>query len=1154
MFKLQVLIIPQNALFTVDSSGCGTNNTGSDNATNAENIDNIDGGNLNNSRSNNKESHSIFRNYSSSPAPGSERTLNAISTPILPNQYGLQRLQSFNPNNSLVTHPNLSSYVQSNLSNNFRIKKFLHITYSNNRLETIAHEISQRFLKLYPNEEPLQILNIQNFEECDLDPDYTAEMVFDNNNVCRVIVANEFNEFDDAIINNNGKRHLAGGLNSVMKKIRKPKQSQQQNAENTFHVNSSIWSFHEDSPSANPHNYSSSRNVLPYQVMNKPLGMKEDASSAGPNISLAIPDVDDTVIHPHKSQHLKVASPIVATGSPTRITSGMLNVHSQPDLSKVDYEEDINGSMYIEQDGKKASVSTKEDAMKNKSSKMSSSAPLPKNATDSSFMNNADLSSSSLNVSSSNVPAAELKTPESNKTGLLSMTNKRLTPSDQSAEGSAAKKDNKRQKMQPTFNTSSPITSTEKISARLDQPRLTHQDTSGTISASNEGSGLTALRGSETNNNTTEINETLDVEKAMREKTAKEKAIKEKAEKVAEAKAAKEKMAKEKAERAANEKAAKEKAAKEKAEKVAKAKAEKEKLAKQKAEKAAKAKAEKERLAKEKIEKAAKVKAEKERLAKERAEKAAKAKAEKEKIAKEKAEKAAKEKAEKAAKEKAEKERTAKEKAAKELAIKEKIAKEKAEKERLTREEADERKKEETKKNTTMEETAISTADKIATEVKPPKRSRRSSKNSEVIIIEATPETEKNARILKKPPNAVADDVDSDNILTDTEDDEDINKIRTLTRDDTPEDEKLNHPAKAVKVTKLSVTPAESRSQKKSFLAPAKLDGNPVSTLGGGASSLSDVSAKNPIASSEEPSTKDEKNSKDKGDAHSVKTISKLIQKENAKINDNAARHDEISGDIDMSNILPQKNRSIKPDMPKTAKTVTVKSSGVDSSLASSSSSDSTTDSDSDSSSGSESSDESSDDESFKPKVVPAPKTSVKASTLSQQNTEPLKKLETSEPNVSSQKSLSQSSPPKPAPYVKPPTSSISCNPTPIELSKRSSLPRLSAFLDKKLPEVRMQKKPPAKTESAGPNNSDSDSNSSDSSTDSSSDSSSASDSDGDSDSDSDSSDSDSKDGDAAKTKFINARTANQFVSTKKSKAKTKKNKGFNALMKDLKK
>ncbi|GAV26739.1 hypothetical protein PMKS-000195 [Pichia membranifaciens] len=1201
MFKLQVLIIPQSALSTVESSSCGTANTASDNAGDANDID---GNNLNNSKSNNGGKNSIFRTYSSSPVPGSERALNAISTPIPASQFNLHRLQSYNPNSSFAAYPNSFVSLPSHQTQNIRTKKFLHITYSSNRLETIAQEISQRFLKLYPNEEPLHILHIQDYEECDLDPDYTAEMVFDNNNICRVIVANEFNESDDAIINSNGKRYLAGDLNSVMKKVRKPK-TLKHSIESTSLANTSIWSFDEESRFSKPHRSSASRSSHPYHAMNKPIGMKEDANAShmGPNISLAIPEVDDTVIHPHKSEHLKIASPIVATGSPTRITSGMLNAKSQPDLSKVDYE-DLNSSMYVEPEEKRASVSTKEDAMRNRLIKTPASAPVSEAIADSSLINNADLSSSSLNVLPENV-AMELKTPESNKTSLLSMTNKRS-----SVSGSATKKTNKKQKTQPASNTSSPSTNAHKSLAHLDQPKSGNQENGPKLAPSNETSTVptpannAAIQVHNTDGKDVEVTDKEDAakEKATKEKAektektkaAKEKAAKEKAEKAEKAKIAKEKAAKERAEKAEKAKAAKEKAAKEKAEKAERVKAEKEKAAKEKAEKAEKAKAEKEKLAKEKAEKAkaAKEKAEKEKAEKEKAEKekaekekaekekAEKEKAEKEKAEKEKAEKekAEKEKAEKekAEKEKAEKEKAAKEKAAKEKVVKEKVAKERAEKEKAEKEKAEKEKlakkkaeednvaKERGEKEKLAKEKEQSTeknsniSSHVIPENKPLKRSRRVSRNDDVIVIDGTPEVDKGARILKKSSNAVAADVDSDNILTDTEDDEDISKIRILTRNDTPEDEKLNHPAKAIKVTKLSVSAAKSRVPNVSLAS----DKNEVSSVGtsnnlnnNGGSTPSNVSEDSATASSEGSPANKRRDLKKKEESSPGKIISKIIMKENAKIINGAARHDEISGDIDMSNILPQKNRVVKPVATMSTNKITDKSSSEtdsssDSSSGSSSDSGSGSSSSSESSSDSESSDESSDDESSRPKIVPAPKIAMKASTSSLGKPEPPKKsTSTTNANVKSPGVLPPILP-KPAPYVKPPPSAKTQSSTIVELSKRSSLPRLSAFLDKKLPEVRMQKNQSAKTENTEikPSDSDSTGSSDDSS------SSSASDSDSDSDTASDSSDSDSEDGDAVKAKFINARTANQFVSTKKSKTKAKKNKGFSALMKDSKK
>ncbi|KAG0689898.1 hypothetical protein C6P40_004246 [Pichia californica] len=1015
---------------------------------------NIDNNSNNNNNSNSTNDNLIFRNNSSSPNTESNK-LNAISTPISStvNQYNFPRVQqALNPNSSFMIYPNSfvapviyqpNNHINSiNTAMNSKIKKFLHITSSNNTLDIIAHEINNRFLKLYPNENSLQILTIQNSEECDLDPDYTVSMVFDNSNICRVIVANEFNDSDNSVINKNGKRYLTGDLNSVMKKVRKSNKKNNLNSksnENTSMMNSSIWSFNDDSNNTLDQTQNEKQNEKQnLHQMNKPLAMRDehDTTNFGTNISLAIPDIDDTVIHPSKSEYLKLASPIVAAGSPTRITSGMLNVNSQPDLSKADYSEDINGSMYIEQEGR-GSVSTKEDAFKKRKNSKANisisekSVPSLKLIEDSSFINNADLSSSSLNISTTNI-TSNLKTPESNKKTPVSLskiinTKRPNSKVDEINNSNVSSSNNTKSKRQKKKNSSTPpndIQTTLPVSKKIDNEKDNEE-----VERSEEERRAT--------------------EKATREIV--ERIAKEKAERLAKEKFENERIAKEKIEKdkivkeiADNEKSIKERLAnaeKEAKEQLAKEKADKEKKEKEKAERLAKEKAEKEILAKEKADRVAKENAE--RLAKEKAEKEKKEKEKAERLAKEKAEKEklAKEKADRVAKEKAEKEKKEKEKA-------ERIAKEKAEKERLAKEKAE---KEKTEKLTKEDNLSKDNAKKVVATIneadeKPSRRTRQNDFDDDIIMIDVGTST--------NDKNAIDSRLNVDSKKGD------ISVIKNH--------EVLNHPTKAVKVTKLSV----------SSLKPKVVDSVKINDA-----------TPSPVESNE----------------------SQISPKKN-----NASRHDEISGDIDLSNILPKKNRVISSLNSARGNL----SSDSDSSVSDSSDSDSNLDSDS------------SEDEKAMPKVVSAPKTINKINV-------PVEKLKVpppSKPGVTLVKTNKPINDPSPNLIAK-------ISPSPLETTKRSSLPRLSAFLDKKLPEVRIQKQQTKQLEKNQYSDSESSSDSdSDSDTSSGSDSDSAS-----SDSGSDS------DSDSGKSNFINSKIASQFV-TKKSKNKAKKNKGFSALMKDSKK
>ncbi|OUT20568.1 hypothetical protein CAS74_004229 [Pichia kudriavzevii] len=983
MFKLQVVIIPQSVLASSEQLGTTSSIVSS-------NTENGETGILANFEEQQSATNNALRRYTLGPGDL------AFSTPMF-----MPRMQQVNPNGSFMMQPSfVSSFQQPKFGN--KIKKFLHITSASNTLGQVALEIQQRFSKLYPYEGPLQIERIQNIEECDLDPDYTVSLIFDTSNICRVIVSNEFLDSDSAYINSNGKRHLTGELNKVMKKVRK---SATPNGNS-----SSIWSFNEENPSPNQN--------TPKLHLNKPIAMRESDSH---NISLPIPDVDDTIIHPTKRNNLKLASPIIAPGSPTRITSGMLDSHSKPNLSKVDYEEDINGSMYIDESSKK--VPSKEDAQKNKQSSdepfLSSLNP------DSSLIHEADLSSSSVK---------NTRTPDPK---------------------------NKKQKLNPQ---SSPLTKTKNASPD-NATRILEKSTESTKSTEIEKMVTANKRKQqETNGTIKENTEQLTSEKEKKaEKLAKERA--EKAEQISREKA-------ERAERLAKEKAAKaERVAKEKAEKaarLAKQKAEKAaRLANEKAEKAAKQqrlKEEKERAAKEKAERIAKDKAEKERLAKEKAERSAKEKVEKERLAAEKMEK------EKMEKEKLEKEKMEKEKMEKEKMEKEKMEKEKMEKEKMEKEKMEKEKMEKEKQE--KERSAKAKAERIAKELAAKEKAERLLKEkADKIAMSASQKAApvENKDITEKQK---VDDPTKDLVESSSEEDETIVN-------------KTNNSNKPAKIQKLIINLPKN-------IAP------PGTT----------------------PNKMAEAHIFDKS-----KVIDDIVGKQSTKGNEKATRHVEISGEIDTSNILPQKVRSTK------ANVTTITSSDSENNK------NSNTNSDSESSSSSESE---SEEETSKPKIVAAPRSASSSFTASSKS-KPLESL--AKQTISSSNSANASKSITPSKQTSPPSVNPIKPVTPLgsAISKRSSLPRLSNYIDKKLPEVRMQKKQAVKP-SIAESGSETDQ---DSETDSDSDSESGSDSDSNSDSD-DESDSPSA------GNFMDSKKANKFVTTKKPK-KAKKNSGFSALMKDSK-
>lgn len=71
------------------------------------------------------------------------------------------------------------------------LRRFLHLTLEETVLKVLMEEIVTRFTKLYPDEDQLEIVGLQDQSKCDLDPDFTVGDVFDSGDVIQVICANE---------------------------------------------------------------------------------------------------------------------------------------------------------------------------------------------------------------------------------------------------------------------------------------------------------------------------------------------------------------------------------------------------------------------------------------------------------------------------------------------------------------------------------------------------------------------------------------------------------------------------------------------------------------------------------------------------------------------------------------------------------------------------------------------------------------------------------------------------------------------------------------------------------------------------------------------------------------------------------------------------
>lgn len=92
-----------------------------------------------------------------------------------------------NSNNNLFMSSFLSSHIPQP-----KFKKFLHFTKPSNTLLVLAEEIVAKCNKIYPNlKEEVEIVTLQDVNECDLDPDFIVKDVFNADNVVRAILRDE---------------------------------------------------------------------------------------------------------------------------------------------------------------------------------------------------------------------------------------------------------------------------------------------------------------------------------------------------------------------------------------------------------------------------------------------------------------------------------------------------------------------------------------------------------------------------------------------------------------------------------------------------------------------------------------------------------------------------------------------------------------------------------------------------------------------------------------------------------------------------------------------------------------------------------------------------------------------------------------------------
>lgn len=256
------------------------------------------------------------------PANGYQNSIINSSPNLLGRELGTSTPNTNNNNTQLFQNSSFYAVEEPAL------RKFLHITQKSKNLLEVAHEIMLRFEKLYPDEEPLEILKLQDSQSCDLDPDYKAGEVFDYDNVVRVLLSNEIatdipvtnSSETPQVHNGHGKRPASQIFSSLIV----PKKRQKDNR-------SSIWKSDEtrrSTPLSNqvyPDENDGNETKGNESIRNISINAEDSAE-----LSLPPPEDDDTrYLDPKKSKSTVAASPLPPSSK--RITSGML-VAPEPQL------------------------------------------------------------------------------------------------------------------------------------------------------------------------------------------------------------------------------------------------------------------------------------------------------------------------------------------------------------------------------------------------------------------------------------------------------------------------------------------------------------------------------------------------------------------------------------------------------------------------------------------------------------------------------------------------------------------------------------------------------------------------------------------------------------------------------------------------------
>lgn len=265
------------------------------------------------------------RNTGSRPGQWGATVLN--SSPYTRDSLGTSTPNNNNNNN------NNSSVLIEQLAPQQQLRKFLHITGRDKELLEVAGEIAVRFSKLYPDDEPLDILKLQDSNECDLDPEYIAGDIFDTDNVVNVLLLNEIKSLDAAIDKETEARALKRRASGNMSSLTIPKKRAVNNRNRD-----SLWGVEGgESRRSTP----LSNQVYPESssTSNRSFNMSVNDDS---EVSLPPPEDSEIPIKDPKKQKPAPASPLPSS---RRITSGML-VAPEPQLKDAAdatlHEQEIN--------------------------------------------------------------------------------------------------------------------------------------------------------------------------------------------------------------------------------------------------------------------------------------------------------------------------------------------------------------------------------------------------------------------------------------------------------------------------------------------------------------------------------------------------------------------------------------------------------------------------------------------------------------------------------------------------------------------------------------------------------------------------------------------------------------------------------------------